>query len=166
MVEINYKREAAQRNANKALARMPCPCATFEVSKMSENCHCDWYYWIYFCYFFLQLHAVSRWQQGRQKEPSVRTLFFSFRQNSIGFTCWVPRFVSTPEQRHENIKYLISSSENRTHNLSRLQLNACALAPPLASTDWFRIKNCDKLLQIKQSLLQCHVDWKTDKVIR
>ena len=39
---------------------------------------------------------------------------------------------STPAQGNENNQYLISSSKNRTHNLSRLQSHLRAPAPRLA----------------------------------
>ena len=38
-----------------------------------------------------------------------------------------------PERGKENIEYLISSSGNRTHNLSRLHLHACVIEPQVAS---------------------------------
>ena len=44
-----------------------------------------------------------------------------------------PRLASTPGRRNENIKYFTSSSENKTHNLLRLQSHAYASASQLAS---------------------------------
>ena len=72
---------------------------------------------------FIQLHAVSRTQQRRQREPSVRHSVPHFLskyrvQNST------PRFASTPERRNGNInvsKYFISSNGDRTHNQLVLQ---------------------------------------------
>ena len=64
-----------------------------------------------------QLHAVSRTQQGRQREPSVKTLCFPFSAEfwrHCVLSGGTPRFALTPEQRNEIInlnKYLISSSE-------------------------------------------------------
>ena len=43
-----------------------------------------------------------------------------------------PRFVSLPERGMENIKYFLSSSGNRTHNLLHLRTDACASVPRLA----------------------------------
>ena len=77
-----------------------------------------------------QLHAVSRTQTGRQREPSVtdqKTLptFLRIREVlRVGFGNSTPRFASTTELRNENIhlnKYFISSNGNRTHHLSILQ---------------------------------------------
>ena len=53
-------------------------------------------------YYINQLHAVSRTQQGRQREPSVKTLRSPLStefelQNST------PRLASTPERKNENI---------------------------------------------------------------
>ena len=42
------------------------------------------------------------------------------------------RFVSTPEGRNENIKYIISSSGNRNHYLLRLQSRFV----PLGQDEW------------------------------
>ena len=53
-----------------------------------------------------QLHAVSRTQQGRQREPSVRTLRSplpaDFWRHCV-LSSGTPRFTSTPERRNENI---------------------------------------------------------------
>ena len=43
-----------------------------------------------------------------------------------------PRIAMTAEQRNVNMKNVISSSVNRTHNLSRLQTHACNPALRLA----------------------------------
>ena len=64
-----------------------------------------------------QLHAVSRTHQGRQKEPSVKTLRcpLSGRVLEALRVEWrnsTPHFPLTPERRNENInvnKYFISS---------------------------------------------------------
>ena len=80
-------------------------------------------------FFFYQLHAVSRTQQGRQREPSVKTLRFplsaKFWRHCV-LSGRKPRLTSTPERKRSdgNInssKYLISSSGDRTHNQSVLQ---------------------------------------------
>ena len=50
-------------------------------------------------------HAVSRTQQRRQRNPSVKTHFFH-RILEVSRVEWrnsIPRFVSTPEPRNENI---------------------------------------------------------------
>ena len=74
--------------------------------------------------FFL-CHDASRPQQGRQREPSVNTLrcLFSvqFWRHYGEWRNSTPRFASKPERKNENINDSIYSSENRTHNLSRLQ---------------------------------------------
>ena len=44
-----------------------------------------------------------------------------------------PRFLTTLERRNVNIKYIISSGGDRTHNLSRFQSHARAPASRLAS---------------------------------
>ena len=57
-------------------------------------------------------------------------------------TMWrnsTPLFAWTLDRRNENIKYFISSRENRTHNLSRLQSHACAPAPRLAVSNFHNL---------------------------
>ena len=69
-----------------------------------------------------QLHAVSRTQQGRQREPSIKTLHSPLSAEflevlRVEWRNSTLRFVSTPEQSG-NIylnKYFISSSGDRTH---------------------------------------------------
>ena len=72
---------------------------------------------------------MSRTQQGKQREPSVKTLRFplsaKFWRHCV-FSGGTQRraFASTPERRNENIninKYFFSSSGDRTHNQSILQ---------------------------------------------
>ena len=71
-----------------------------------------------------QLHAVSRTQQGRQREPSVKTLPLStfcriLEALRVEWQNSTPRLTSTPERRNGNIKlskYFISSSGDRTYN--------------------------------------------------
>ena len=76
-----------------------------------------------------QLHAVSRSQQGRQKEPSVKTL-----HSSLSAEFWrncalsgrtqrraLPRHQSEENGNINLSKYFISSSGDRTHNQSVLQ---------------------------------------------
>ena len=75
-----------------------------------------------FYIFFYQLHAVSRTQQGKQREPSAKT-FRSLVSAEQGKNS-APRFASTPVRKNRNIhfnKYFISSSGDRTHNQSVLQ---------------------------------------------
>ena len=65
-----------------------------------------------------QLYAVSRIQQGRQREPSNKTLrgVLAWRVEWRNLT---PLFASIPERRNWNInfnKYFFSSSWYRTHN--------------------------------------------------
>ena len=43
------------------------------------------------------------------------------------------RFACLPEQKYENIKYLISLSYNRTHCVSSLQSNPCRVPAPRRS---------------------------------
>ena len=83
-----------------------------------------------------QLHAVSRTQQGRQRELSVKTLrpplSAKFWSNCVlsGGTQRLA-FASTPEQTNENIsvnKYVISSDEDRTHNQSVYTHTFCPCA--------------------------------------
>ena len=51
-----------------------------------------------------QRHAVSRTQQGRQREPSVKTLRSPFMEAlHVEWQKSTPRFASTPERRNENI---------------------------------------------------------------
>ena len=99
-------------------------------------------------YFFFVPHVVSRIQQGRQRESSVKILC-----SPLSAKFWrhcvlsgrTPRFASTPERRNGNInlsKYFISSSGVRTHNQSVLQSN-CALAPRLASVIIIGIGICN-----------------------
>ena len=74
-----------------------------------------------------QFHAVSRTQEDRQREPSVKILRSSHQNLEALCVEWrssTPRFVSTPERRNGTInlsKYFISSSGDRTHNQSVLQ---------------------------------------------
>ena len=76
-----------------------------------------------------QLQAVSRTQQGRQREPSVkRHSVAHFLPNSGGIACWVAELNAAlnldTKRRNGNInlsKYFISSSGGRTHNQSVLQ---------------------------------------------
>ena len=57
----------------------------------------------------------------------------SSRAGSGGIACYIERRIK--------IIYLISSSKNRIHNLSRLQSHACAPAPQLASSNFQTQKN-------------------------
>ena len=75
-----------------------------------------------------QLHAVSRTQQGRHREPSVKTLrtplSAEFWRHCVLSVRTPPCFASTPERRNGNInlnKYFISSSGDRTLNQTVLQ---------------------------------------------
>ena len=76
-----------------------------------------------------QLHAVSRTQQGRQKEPKVLRQsvphFCRIREAlRVEWQNSTPLFASTPERRNNNInlsKYFISSSGDQTHYQSVLQ---------------------------------------------
>ena len=95
------------------------------------------YSFIYFILFF-QLHAVSRTQQGRQREPSVKTLRSQRSARvleALRVEWWnlMPRFASTPERKNGNInvnKYFSYLSGNRIYNLSQ---HAGAFAPRLVS---------------------------------
>ena len=87
-----------------------------------------------------QLHAVSRTQQGRQRELSVKTLPTFCRILEALRVEWqnsTSRLTSTPERRKGNInlsKYFISSSGDRTHNQSvDFTVTPRAAAPRLAS---------------------------------
>ena len=81
---------------------------------------------IFFINIPYRLHAVSRTQQGKQREPSVKTL-----RSPLSAEFWRHCVLSgriqrrsTPERRNGNInlsKYFISSSGDRTHNQSVLQ---------------------------------------------
>ena len=62
---------------------------------------------------------------------------------SVSMGISMPRFASISERRNENIQYFISSSGNRTHNLSRLQSHACAYAPQLT-----KYKNYKEIITI------------------
>ena len=78
--------------------------------------------------FFLktisQLHAVPRTQQVRQRKPNVKTL-----RSPLSAEFWRHCVLSgrtQPERRNENInvnKYFTSSSGDRIHNQSILQLH-------------------------------------------
>ena len=78
-------------------------------------------------YFCVKNHSVCRTQQGRQREPSVKTLrsslFAEFWRHCVLSGGTQRRAcASTPERINENInKYFISTSGDRTHNQSRLQ---------------------------------------------
>ena len=51
-----------------------------------------------------QLHAVSRTQQDRQREPSVKKLrSLILEALCVEWSNSTPRFASTPERRNENI---------------------------------------------------------------
>ena len=72
--------------------------------------------------YYSQLHAVSRAQQGRQRESSVMTL-----HSPLSAVFWGHCMLSGRTQRHAlprhhiNLsKYFISSSGDRTHNQSIL----------------------------------------------
>ena len=87
------------------------------------------------------LHPVFCTQQGRQREPSVKTLrsplSAEFWSHCVLSGRTQRRAVSTPERRNGNInlsKYFISSSGDRTHNQLVLQSHChSASAPRLAS---------------------------------
>ena len=75
-----------------------------------------------------QLHAVSRTQQGRQRESSVKTHHFplstEFWRHCVFSGGTKRRALPRPERRNENItlsKYFISSNGDRNHNQSILQ---------------------------------------------
>ena len=76
-----------------------------------------------------QLHAISRTQQCRQREPCVKThrspLSTEFwRYERVEWRNSTSHFALTPERRNENInvgKYFNPSSGDRTHNQSILQ---------------------------------------------
>ena len=76
-----------------------------------------------------QLHTVSRTQQGRQREPSVKTLCFPlfaefWRHCVLSGRTQRRALPATPERRNRNInlsKYFISSSGDRTNDHSVLQ---------------------------------------------
>ena len=83
--------------------------------------------WAVCLYFFLN-QAVSRTQQGRRREPSVRhsvsPLSAEFCRHCVKWQNATPRFASTPERINGNItlsKYFISSSGDRTHHQSVLK---------------------------------------------
>ena len=88
-----------------------------------------------------QLHAVSRTQQGRQRELSVNTLrsplSAEFWRHCHCVLSGGPNrraSASTPERRNENLnvnKYFTSSSGDRTHNQSILQSHFVPMRP-----DW------------------------------
>ena len=68
-----------------------------------------------------QIRGVSRAQQGRQGEPSAKTLRFPLSNEWRNSTL---RFASTPGQINGKIninKYFFCSLGDRTHNQSRLQ---------------------------------------------
>ena len=76
-------------------------------------------------------------QQPRQREPEnlvvthfvpIKTLLAIFW--GIAWRKSTPRVASLQTRRNKNVKYFISSSENQTHNLSRVQSHACASASP------------------------------------
>ena len=87
----------------------------------------------------------SLWCRGKlwcsvklKMKPSVKTLRPLTFHRILEALCveWrnsKPRFASILERRTENIKYLISSSGNRIHNLSCWQSHACAPSPWVAS---------------------------------
>ena len=95
-----------------------------------------WWVLIYFNIIFFQLHAVSRTQQGRQREPSVKTL-----RSPLSAEFWRHCVLSggtqgraLPRHQNENVnvnKYFISSSGDRTHNQSVFAVTprAAALRP-------------------------------------
>ena len=73
-----------------------------------------------------QLHAVSRAQQGRQKDPSVKTLrsplFAEFwRQCVLSGRTQPPTLCLNTSAKTWKYKYFISSSGDRTQNQSILQ---------------------------------------------
>ena len=83
---------------------------------------------MYNIYIFYQLHAVFRTQQGKHREPCVKThrsplsvLFLVLGPLRVEWRNPTQLFASTPERRNENInlnKYFISSNGDRTHNQS------------------------------------------------
>ena len=89
---------------------------------------------VFFYWHTNQLHAVSRTLQGRQREPSVKTLR-SLLSAEFWWHCVLsgrtPRLSSTPERRDGNInlsKYFISSSGDRIHNRSFYSHTSCRCA--------------------------------------
>ena len=99
-----------------------------------------------FIVLFFQLHPVSRTQQGREREPSVKThrspLSANFWRHCV-LSGRIQRrtFPSTPERRKENInvnKYFISSSGDRTHNQSIYRRTLCTCTNSDCKTDWFK----------------------------
>ena len=80
-----------------------------------------------------QIKIKSCTKQGRQREPSVKTLRSPPSSEFWMRVEWrnsTPRFASTPERTNENInvnKYFTSSSGYRTHNQSILQSHLVSL---------------------------------------
>lgn len=91
--------------------------------------------------FYFNLLIFSQSRVGRQDEPGNDVLGYSVLIRT--FTLPNCRRIlenarhafSLPERRNENIEYLISSSKNRTHNLSRSQTYAYAPTPRLVHTN-------------------------------
>ena len=89
----------------------------------------------FFFLWYITLKSVSFCFQGRQREPSVKTLrsplSAEFWRHCV-LSCRNQRraFASTPERKNGNInlsKYFISSSADRTHNQSVLQSHFMSL---------------------------------------
>ena len=79
-----------------------------------------------FKFIFPFLGSGVEAKRGIERTQCLHTsLLTSRRILVVLFVEWrnsTPRFASTPERRHENVKYFISSSGNRIHNLSRLHM--------------------------------------------
>ena len=87
-------------------------------------------FFVLFYYFSLMLYSAHRLMEHghlvlRHTVP-INTLLFSL---SDEFWRLVVLRCLVTERGNENIRYFISSSENRTYNLSRLQSHVCAPVP-------------------------------------
>ena len=80
--------------------------------------------------FFFQLQDTDPVCSRVDRESLVlRYSVPHFLPNSGGIACWIPKsttILRSEERRIENINYLISSSEKRTHKLSRVRPQSCA----------------------------------------
>ena len=95
---------------------------------------------IFNAYFFLlsrYIPHISLYAESQTLRHSFPSKHFRSLFSTEFSRHWVAELYalidSLPERGNENIKYFIYSSRNRTHNLWRLQLHACAPAPQLKS---------------------------------